>query len=562
MLNELTLVELIEKSTEKYAKNNALSHSDSKPITYRELKSQIKNISEFLTQQGVVHGDRVAILSENSPNWGITYFAVTTMGAIAVPILPDFHSSEVHHILRHSGSKAIFVSERYYHKIEDFQNDTLQTIVLIDDFTIINKDISKALLKKLMADGSKELQKIKNMALKFAGLLSTTVKEDDVASIIYTSGTTGHSKGVMLTHKNIVFDAIATTKIVDVVETDIMLSILPLAHVYECTLGLVLPVMLGASVYYIKKPPTAAVLIPALAAIRPTIMLSVPLIIEKMYKGKILPEIKSKTVVKMLYKIPTVRKKINSIAGKKLMAIFGGRLKLFCIGGAAIAPEVEVFLKEAGFPYAIGYGLTETSPLIAGTNPQKTKYKSTGPALPGVEVIIERVGESKTDGEILVKAPSVMKGYYNDPELTKETITADGWLRTGDLGAIDKNQYIYIKGRLKNVILGPSGENIYPEGIESVINRSEYVLESLVFQQQNSLVARIYLNYEKIDEDIKANKISEKGSKEYIEKLLESIRKEVNESVSSFSKVSRFIEQSEQFEKTPTQKIKRYLYVN
>jgi len=562
MLNELTLVELIEKSTEKYAKNNALSHSDSKPITYRELKSQIKNISEFLTQQGVVHGDRVAILSENSPNWGITYFAVTTMGAIAVPILPDFHSSEVHHILRHSGSKAIFVSERYYHKIEDFQNDTLQTIVLIDDFTIINKDMSKALLKKLMADGSKELQKIKNMALKFAGFISTKVKEDDVASIIYTSGTTGHSKGVMLTHKNIVFNAIATTKIVDVIETDIMLSILPLAHVYECTLGLVLPIMLGAAVYYIKKPPTAAVLIPALASIKPTIMLSVPLIIEKMYKGKILPEIKSKTVVKMLYKIPTVRKKINSIAGKKLMAIFGGRLKLFCIGGAAIAPEVEVFLKEAGFPYAIGYGLTETSPLIAGTNPQKTKYKSTGPALPGVEVIIERVGESKTDGEILVKAPSVMKGYYNDPELTKETITADGWLRTGDLGAIDKNQYIYIKGRLKNVILGPSGENIYPEGIESVINRSEYVLESLVFQQQNSLVARIYLNYEKIDEDIKANKLSEKGSKEYIEKLLESIRKEVNESVSSFSKVSRFIEQSEPFEKTPTQKIKRYLYVN
>lgn len=562
MLNELTIVELIENSTAKYAKNNALSHTDSKPITYKELKAQIKNISEFLTNQGVVHGDRVAILSENSPNWGITYFAVTTMGAIAVPILPDFHSSEVHHILRHSGSKAIFISERYYHKIEDFQNDTLQTIVLIDDFTIINKDISKALLKKLIADGSKELQKIKNMALKFAGFISSKVKEDDVASIIYTSGTTGHSKGVMLTHKNIVYDAIATTKIVDVIDTDIMLSILPLAHVYECTLGLVLPIMLGASIYYIKKPPTAAVLIPALAAIRPTIMLSVPLIIEKMYKGKILPEIRSKTVVKMLYKIPAIRKKINGIAGKKLMAIFGGRLKLFCIGGAAIAPEVEVFLKEAGFPYAIGYGLTETSPLIAGTNPQKTKYKSTGPALPGVEVIIERVGKSKTDGEILVKAPSVMKGYYNDPELTKETITADGWLRTGDLGAIDKNQYIYIKGRLKNVILGPSGENIYPEGIESVINRSEYVLESLVYQEQNSLVARVYLNYEKIDEDIKTNKYTEKEAKDYIGKLLETLRKEVNDSVSSFSKVSRFIEQSEPFEKTPTQKIKRYLYVN
>ena len=562
MLKELTLVELIENSTVKFGKKNALSHTDTDPISYNDLKGQIKNISEFLSNQGIVHGDRVAILSENSPNWGITYFAVTTMGAIAVPILPDFHSSEVHHILRHSGSKAIFVSERYYHKIEDFQADTLQTVVLIDDFTIINKDMSKALLKKLMADGSKELQKIKNYALRFAGLLATKVKEDDIASIIYTSGTTGHSKGVMLTHKNIVFDAIATTKIVDIGPNDTLLSILPLAHVYECTLGLVTPLMAGSTVYYIKKPPTAAVLLPALSSVRPTIMLSVPLIIEKMYKSKILPEIRSKTVVKMLYKIPTVRKKINAIAGKKLLAIFGGRLKMFCIGGAALAPEVEVFLKEAGFPYAIGYGLTETAPLVAGTNPQKTKYKSTGPALPGFEILIERVGKSKTDGEILIKSPSVMKGYYNEPELTKEAISADGWFRTGDLGAIDKNQYLYIKGRLKNVILGPSGENIYPEGIESVINRSEYVLESLVFQQQNSLVARVHLDYEKIDQEITANKFPEKEAQEYITKLLETIRKEANDSVSSFSKVSRFIEQSEPFEKTPTQKIKRYLYTD
>lgn len=562
MLKELTLVELIENSAAKYGNCNALSSYDSDPITYTSLKAQIKNISDFLENQGIAHGDRVAILSENTPNWGITYFAVTTLGAIAVPILPDFHSSEVHHILRHSGSKAIFVSERYYHKIEDYRNDSLQTIVLIDNFSIINPDISKASLKKLLADGSKELQKIKNIALRFAGFLSSKVKEEDVASIIYTSGTTGSSKGVMLTHKNVVWDAIATTKLVEIGNSDIMLSILPLAHVYECTLGLILPMMVGCCVYYIKKPPTAAVLLPALASIRPTIMLSVPLIIEKMYKAKILPEIQSKKIVKMLYKLPAVRKKINHIAGKKLLAIFGGRLKLFCIGGAALAYEVEVFLREAGFPYAIGYGLTETAPLVAGTNPNINKYKSTGPALQGVEIIIERVGNSKTEGEILIKSPSVMKGYYNEPELTKETITADGWFKTGDFGELDKNHYLYIKGRLKNVILGPSGENIYPEGIESVINRSEYVLESLVFQEQKSLVARVHLNYEKIDEEIVEKKLSEKEAKEHILNLLEEIRKEVNANVSSFSKVSRFIEQSEPFEKTPTQKIKRYLYVN
>jgi long-chain acyl-CoA synthetase len=561
MLKELTLLELIENSTAKYAKRNALAFYDSEPVSFKSLKSEIKKISDFLADQGIAHGDRVAILSENSPNWGIAYFAITTMGAIAVPVLPDFHSSEVHHILRHSGCKALFISERYFHKIEEFNDDKLHTVVLIDNFSIVAKDISKAILKKLRSEGSRELQKIKNKALKFAGLVSK-VKEDDVASIIYTSGTTGHSKGVMLTHKNIVFDAIATTKIVEVGEGDIMLSILPLAHVYECTLGLVIPIMMGAFVNYIKKPPTAAVLIPALSAVKPSIMLSVPLIIEKMYKAKILPEIKSKTIVRMAYKIPAIRKKINSIAGKKLLAIFGGRLKMFCIGGAALAPDVELFLREAGFPYAIGYGLTETAPLVAGTNPRKTKYKSTGPSLPGIEIMIRRVGKSKTDGEILIKGPSVMKGYYNEPELTKESITPDGWFRTGDLGALDKNGYLYIKGRLKNVILGPSGENIYPEGIESVINRSEYVLESLVFQQQTSLLARIHLNYEKIDNEISTNRLSERGAKDYILSLLEKIRKEVNESVSSFSKISRFIEQVEPFEKTPTQKIKRYLYIS
>jgi len=562
MLKELTLRELIENSVASFGKQNALGYYDSPAITYKNLKTQIKTVSEFLTNEGIVHGDRVAILSENCPNWGITYFAVTTMGAVAVPVLPDFHTSEVHHILRHSGAKAVFVSERYYHKIEEFQGEFALTIVLIDNFSIIKPNTTKASLKKLIAEGSRELQRIKNLALRFAGFMSKKVKEEDLAAIIYTSGTTGHSKGVMLTHKNIVSNAIATTKIVNVKSNDTMLSILPLAHVYECTLGLVLPIMLGAAIYYIKKPPTAAVLLPALTAIRPTVMLSVPLIIEKMYKGKILPEINSRRIVRMAYKIPTFRKKINSVAGKKLLAIFGGRLKLFCIGGAAIAPDVEMFLREAGFPYAIGYGLTETSPLIAGTDVDKTKHKSTGPALPGIEIMIERTGKSKTDGEILVKSPGVMKGYYNEPLLTKEVITADGWFRTGDLGALDKNHYLYIKGRLKNVILGPSGENIYPEGIESVINRSDYVLESLVYQFQNSLYAKVYLNYEKIDNEISVNKLTEKATKQYIANILANIKKEVNENVSSFSKISQVIEQPEPFEKTPTQKIKRYLYVN
>jgi len=558
----MTLKSMIEESCKKFANNAALSFADSEPINYESLKVQIEDLVKFLKLRGIVHGDRVAILSENSPNWGIAYFAITSMGAIAVPILTEFHSSEIHHILQHAEAKAIFVSERLYPKIEDLSSNLIKDIILIDDFSLIDPNTSKDLLKTILQDGSKELQKIKNMVLKFSGLVSDEVKPDDVASIIYTSGTTGHSKGVMLTHKNIISDAVATLKFVKYTSTDRSISLLPLAHVYECTLGLVIPIMVGANVNYLRKPPTAAVLLPALEKIKPTLILSVPLIIEKMYKARILPEIQKKKLVKLAYKVPSLRKKINKVAGKKLMKTFGGKLELFCIGGAALSPEVELFLKEAGFPYAIGYGLTETSPLIAGTNQHNTKLLSTGPAVPGIELKIENPDPKTGEGEILVRGDVVMKGYYKDPEKTKEVIDKDGWFRTGDLGCFDKDNYLYIKGRVKNMILGPSGENIYPEIIESVVNRSEYVLESLVCKKENQLTALVFLNYEKIDEDFQTNNKSQSEQKVIVADILKTIKENVNNSVSSFSRVGRVLEQLEPFEKTPTQKIKRYLYIN
>ena len=276
-----TLQYVIEKSCQKNSSRIALSYTDEEPISYSDLKKQIDHLSGFLKNQGVAYGDRVAILGENSPQWGISYFAITTMGAIAVPILPDFNTSEIHHILRHSGCKVIFISERYYYKIEDLDFTEFNSVILMNDFSIINPTMSKATLRQLMSEGSKELHKIKNLVLSLAGFIPKEIKEDDIASIIYTSGTTGHSKGVMLTHKNIVWNAFAASKIPDFNENDHMLSILPLAHVYECTLGLVIPIMCGSSVYYIKKPPTAAVLLPALEKVKPTAMLTVPLIIEK-----------------------------------------------------------------------------------------------------------------------------------------------------------------------------------------------------------------------------------------------------------------------------------------
>lgn len=556
----MTLKSLLEQSAKQFAERTAVSWVDEEPITYREYKEQVDHLGHFLQDQGIQHGDRVAILGENSPYWGIAYFAVTSIGAVVVPMLPEFHMSEIHHILRHSGARVVFVSERYYHKVEELDLQLFASVILLDNFAIINPRTSKATLRQLLAEGSRELRRIRNIALRFVGLLHSDVEPDDLASIIYTSGTTGHSKGVMLTHRNIVSNAVAGAAVQALGPGDRMLSILPLAHVYECTLGLVLPALQGAAVYYLRKPPTAPVLLPALETVRPTIMLAVPLIIEKIYKTKILPEIRRRFLVRMLYRFPLLRKRIHRIAGKKLLHTFGGELKFFGVGGAALSPEVERFLREAEFPYAIGYGLTETSPLLAGSDPRTTKFRATGPSVQGAEVRIADADPKTGIGEVQARGTGIMKGYYRDPERTAESFTADGWFRTGDLGRLDEEGYLYITGRLKNVILGPSGENIYPEAIESVINRFDVVLESLVFEQEGALTARIHLDYEKLDEKFTAEGISQAQAEERIAALLEDIRKKVNEQVSAFSRLARVIEQTEPFEKTPTQKIKRYLY--
>ncbi len=560
-LQELTLKHLLENSAAEYKDKKLFGFVDGGILSYADFKTQVDLISTFLLGQGVGHGDRVALLSENCPHWGVAYFAVTCIGAIIVPILNDFHTSEIHHIIQHSEARAIFVSEKLYAKIEEYKSDDDLKIILLDDFSIVQRNTSKDILKKLIADGSKELQKIKNLVLKFSGLLNEKVSEDDVASIIYTSGTTGHSKAVMLSHKNILSDAIATRKYVPEEIECRMISLLPLAHVYECTLGMIFPILIGGTVYYLRKPPTAAVLLPPLAELKPTVLLSVPLIIEKMYKGKILPEINKKKLVKLAYKVPSLRKAINKAAGKKLLKTFGGELKLFCIGGASLSSEVELFLREAGFPYSIGYGLTETSPLVAGTGAKDTKYLSTGPASIGAELKIDSPDPKTGEGEILVRGAMVMKGYYKDPEKTKEVISSDGWFRTGDLGCFDKDGYLYIKGRLKNMILGSSGENIYPEAIESIVNRSGFVLESIVFKQNGQLAARVFLDYEKIDAHFETQKKSESEQRKVIMGVLDQLKEEVNNNVSSFAKINKMIEQVNPFEKTPTQKIKRYLYV-
>jgi long-chain acyl-CoA synthetase len=559
-LENLTLRSVLLRSATDFADRPALSAVDGPILTYANLNTHIQIITHLLRDRGIVTGDRVALLSENRPQWGIAFFAITTMGAVAVPILPDFHTTEIHHILAHAECKAVFVSRKLYGKVEGIESRQMASIILLDDFTLVPPRTTKEKLLDLLDEGGREFARLKERALKFVGRIHETVEEDDLAAIVYTSGTTGHSKGVMLTHKNLVSDALATRQIVSIDAEDRLLSILPLAHMYECTLGLVLPILSGSAVYYLDKPPSAMVLVPAMERVKPTIMLSVPLVIEKMFKTRILPKLTGSAFTRNLYRIPFLRKQLHGIAGKKLLKTFGGALKLFCIGGAPLAPEVEQFLREAKFPYAIGYGLTETSPLVAGTGSEKTKRLSTGPPLPGTSIRIDNP-DASGEGEIQIKGPTVMKGYYKDPMRTEEVMTKDGWFRSGDLGVFDKEGYLYIKGRLKNMILGSNGKNIYPEEVESVINESEVVLESLVFQQNNQIAARVHLNYEVLDRDFVRDHLTDSQIRERVKSLLEGLRRQVNTRLSSFSRIHQLIEQREPFEKTPTQKIKRHLYV-
>jgi long-chain acyl-CoA synthetase len=541
---KLTFPSLFCSTLNRCGNSPAYAFVGEKPITFKEAAKKIGSVSAFLEKAGIYPGDRVAILSANMPHWAIAYFGITFMGAVVVPILPDFSPTEIANVLEHSEAKVIFISSGLAGKITEFRSSKLRTRVLIENFSIIESDNSSLEYNPDISPASEY-----------------TVEEDDLASIIYTSGTTGRSKGVMLTHKNISFNALKGRRIQYLDENDRFLSVLPLSHTYENTLGLILPMLSGACVYYLQKPPTPAVLIPALELVRPTAMLTVPLIIEKIYFNKILPTFNDKKVLRLLYKIPFIRKVLNKVAGKKLMKTFGGEIKFFGIGGAKLNKTVEKFLREASFPYAIGYGLTETSPLLAGANPKKTVYESTGPAIEDIELKINDPDPRTGEGEIWARGPNIMKGYYKEPEMTSEVLTADGWFKTGDLGVLDKKNNLFIKGRLKNMIVGASGENIYPEEIESVINNFRFVVESLVIQQKGKLVALVHLNMEEIEKRYLVFKhdMSEKFEEKKKE-LLEELKAYVNANVNKFSQIYRVELQPVPFQKTATLKIKRFLY--
>ena len=568
---ETTLKDVFDFSICAYKQNKFLSFINGSSYTYEEFGEKTKRISQILTSHGLQSQDKVALLSQNMPNWSVAYFSIAAFGKVVVPILPDFSESEIANIIEHSETKALFVSKRLRSKIS---NDLLQKMAVVietDTLDIVYENPNYA------ANGT-----------------IIDPKAEDLATIIYTSGTTGHSKGVMLSHRNLCSHLEAVSILRPSYEWDIWLSLLPLSHTLECSLCMMLPMFSGSSVYYIEKAPTPTVLLSALKEVRPTTILSVPLIIEKIYRNTILPKFNKSPFVKFIYSTKAGRKTLHYLAGKKLKETFGGRVRFFGIGGAKLDGQVEQFLYEAKFPYAIGYGLTETAPLLAGAIPNMVKWQSTGPAMHGVNLRIDNPNPLTGEGEIVAKAPNVMMGYFKNPEATKDAFTDDGWFRTKDLGILDKKNRLYIKGRLNNMILGPSGENIYPEEIESVLNTHAMVSESIVTQGENgALIAKVHLNPDKLKvlaeateealsfyyskkeqllqsyaegkEELK-HVYEEKKEElsllfnEKIEQIKHEIYLYVNARVNKFSRISIVVDHPQQFEKTATQKIKRYMY--
>lgn len=539
----LTIPFLAGESFRRHGENKAMGFVGEEVINYSQLQNRTESVIRLLEEYSVQPGDRVAILSGSMPNWGVTYLAITSMGAVAVPILPDFSAGEVANVLTHSGARVLFVSANLTSRVAGFSSATLETMIIADDFAVVSGYRGKGY--------DPELKPLRDYR----------VSEEDLAVIIYTSGTTGKSKGVMLTHRNLCFMATQVLTLQKVVDTDVFLSILPLSHTYEQTLGLILPLFNGAAIYYLRKAPTPSVLLPALAEVRPTTMLTVPLIMEKIYFNKIVPTFDKNKVVSFLYHKTPARKLLNKIAGKKIYKTFGGRLRFFGIGGAKLNPTVEQFLLDAGFPYAIGYGLTETSPLLAGTRVGSCRLGSTGPAMEGVTLKVHNPDPVTGEGEVWAKGDNVMKGYYKEPAMTAEVLTDDGWFRTGDLGHLDGDNYLSIRGRLKNMIVGSSGENIYPEEIESVINDFGHVIESLVVQQKGKLVAMVHVNIDELQAKYQQMKKDFTDQAEMmIDEYLEELRRYVNSKVSKYSQLQVVVYQPEPFQKTATLKIKRFLY--
>lgn len=542
------LVGYIEESIRQNWEIEALSNYTEKGYTYKEIAEKILKIHILFRETGIREGDKIALVGRNSANWCVVYLATVTYGAVVVPILPDFRPDDTMNIINHSDSKILYADDKLYDLLDASKMPEIGGIISLDDFRQLTAS-SPSFRNAFDAAGAlyeKQFPVLNKEDIRFSD-----ISNDKLAVISYTSGTTGFSKGVMISHNSLAANVRFAQNNMPLKPGDPLVSFLPLAHTYGCAFEFLFPFTIGCHITILSKTPSPQIIIQAFKEIKPRLILSVPLVIEKIFKKQIIPII-SKPHMKLMLAIPGLNSIIHKKIREKLVDTFGGRFHELVIGGAAFNPDAEKFFRKIGFKFTVGYGMTECGPLISYSSWNTTKLGASGRPVDTLEVTIDSPDPLKHVGEIILRGENVMFGYYKNEKATREIIDEKGWMHTGDLGIMDREGNIFIKGRSKDMILGPSGKNIYPEEIESIINNKPYVAESLVISEDNKLVGLIYPDYEMMKRD--------NVTEEKLAEILEQTKKEVNERLPDFMAVSRFRLHPDEFVKTPKRSIKRFLY--
>lgn len=549
MMIRENLIKLLQKSVKQNWYAPAFSNYEGETVSYGEAAENILKRHLIFQKCGLKKGDKIALIGQNSVNWALTYLSAISYGAVIVPILPDFSSDDVEHLINHSESKWLFADKKILESINITKLKKLEAVISLKDMQCAASS-KKSTRKNIEAAIEQFKGKFKD-GVKAENFSLPKIDNSELSALVYTSGTTGFSKGVMLPLQSLTVNVVYAMNHFDLKAGDNMLSILPLAHAFGCAFEFLFPFSLGVHTTFLNKTPTPKILLNALADVRPKLFLTVPLIIEKIYKAQIKPLL-NKKFIQFICKSPKINTILKTRIREKILTVFGGNLIEIVVGGAGLNDEVERFFKEIDFPITVGYGMTEFGPLISYSGWQTQKIGSVGKTIEYLEVKIDSDDPFLIDGEILVRGENMMTGYYKNEEATEAAIEPDGWMHTGDMGVIDEDNYIYIHGRKKNMILGPSGQNIYPEEIEAKLNNMSFVQESLILEKEGKIFALVYPDYELVDA---------KGIPvENLDTIMEDNRKQVNETLPKFSQIIKIKLYPKEFEKTPTKKVKRFLY--
>ena len=547
-------IKIYEKSFQENWDLPALTdYVEQKTLTFADVAKEIARFHILFKECQIRRGDKIALIGRDCANWCVVYMAAVTYGAIIVPILPDFNPNDVHHIINHSESVFLFVSDRIWDTLEEEKISEIRGVFSLTDFRCLHQRDGENIQKLLKELDSRFTEEYPNGFTR-ENIRYADLDNDKVVLLNYTSGTTGFSKGVMLTGNNLAGNVTYARTLDVLFRGERELCFLPLAHAYSCAFNFLVPMAFGAHVFLLGKLPSPKILLKAFEEVKPNLILTVPLILEKIYKKMIVPQLNKRTM-KLAMSVPLLNDRIYAQINKKLTNALGGRFREVIVGGAAMNQEVADFLYKIKFPYTIGYGMTECGPLISYDNHKEYVPTSCGQILKGImEVRIDSEDPYNKVGEIQVRGENVMKGYYKNEEATRNVFTDDGWLKTGDLGTIDVNKRIYIRGRSKTMILSSNGQNIYPEEIEAKLNNLPFVLESLVVEREGKLVGLVYPDYDTVD--------STGIRHEDLPAIMEQNRKDLNKLLAPYEAVTSIILYPTEFEKTPKRSIKRYLYEN